>query len=76
MSVDLARDVAATPQPNQESWVFVSEWLPAIPAAGALTAALIAVLIRRRWQPVAWAAVTTFLWLSVAIAVVAVPKAP
>src|SRR5438874_2072146 len=26
MSLDLAHGVAATPQPNQESWMLVSEW--------------------------------------------------
>lgn len=76
MSLDLAKGVAATPQPNQEMWVLVTEALPAVPVAGAIVVALIALSIRRERWPVAVAAINAFLWFSVAIAFVAVPKAP
>jgi hypothetical protein len=72
----LAQGVAETPQPNQVTWVLVSEWLPAVPVGGAIVAELIAFAIRRHRGPVAAAAVLAFFVLSLAVAFVAVPKAP
>ena len=76
LSLLLARDVAATPQPNLELWVSVSEWLPAVPIASAVVVAFIVLLIRRRWRLVAMPAVNAFLWFSVAVVFLALPKAP
>jgi len=76
MSLLLAQGVATTPQPNQRMWVLVSEWLPAVPVAAAIVAALVSLFVRRRGRPATVAAVNAFLWFSLAVAFVAVPKAP
>jgi hypothetical protein len=72
----LAQDVASTPQPNQEIWVVVSQLMPAVPVAGALIVAVVTMLAKLRPQPNALASANAFLWLSVAVAFLAVPKAP
>lgn len=76
LSVTLAQDVAATPQSNREMWVGVSEWLPAIPLAGAILIGMIAMVRRRNPMAVALVFAKGLFWFSVAIAVLAIPKAP
>jgi hypothetical protein len=75
-STILAHDVAAAPQVNQQAWVLVSQSLPLLPIAGALIAAAVTMLAKRRRYPNALATVNAFLWLTVAVAVVVAPKAP
>jgi hypothetical protein len=76
LSAILAQGVASTPQPNQQMWVVVSQSLPAIPVAGALIVAVVTMLATRRPRPNALASVNALLWLSIAVALLAVPKAP
>ena len=76
LSVMLAREVAATSQPNQEMWIGVSEWLPAIPFGGAILMGLIAMGRRRNRGRIALAFVKSLFWFSVGIAILAIPKAP
>jgi hypothetical protein len=76
LSTILAQGVASTPQPNQQVWVAVSQWLPVIPLAGALIVAVVTTIAKRTRRPNALASVNVFLWLSIAVAFVAIPKAP
>ncbi len=76
LSAILAQGVASTPQANQQMWVVVSQWLPAVPVAGATVVAVLTMLAKRRPQPNALASVNAFFWLSIVVAFLAVPKAP
>ena len=76
LSLELAQGVAATPQPNQAMWVAISEWLPAVPVGAAILRGLITLRKSRLRLPAALAAARAFLWFSVAVLILAIPKAP
>jgi len=76
LSAILAQGVEATPQANQQMWVVVSQSLPLVPLAGAVIVAVITMIAQRRSRPNALASVNAFFWLSIAVAFLAVPKAP
>ncbi|TMC54844.1 MAG: hypothetical protein E6J20_02645 [Chloroflexi bacterium] len=76
LSAILAQGVASTPQPNQQMWVVVSWCLPLVPVGGAVIVAVVTMIAKRRARPNALASVNAFFWLSMAVAFLAVPKAP
>jgi hypothetical protein len=76
LSPMMAQGTAEMPQPNREMWVLVAEWLPAVPVAGAIVAAVITLVFRGRRRTAAVAAAHAFLWLGVAVAYLAAPKPP
>lgn len=72
----LAHDLIGAPGPNLQTWKIVAELLPVLPILGAFAIAVVAAL---RKQPLANAllvAAKVLLWCSVAVVLVAIPKAP
>jgi hypothetical protein len=74
MAHDLAQGVAALPQPNQGTWVAISNWLPGIPVGAAMLIGTRTLIRRRQWRPAALAASWAFLCFSVAVLILAIPK--
>jgi len=74
VSHDLALGVAALPQPNQGMWVAISNWLPAIPVGAAMLIGARTMIRQRQWRPATLAASWGFLWFSVGVLLLAIPK--
>jgi hypothetical protein len=74
VSHDLAQGVAALPQSNQGMWVAISNWLPAIPVGTSLLIGARTMFRQRQWRPAAHAASWGFLWFSLAVLILAIPK--
>jgi hypothetical protein len=75
-SIVTAKGIASTPQPDQQMWVALVTWSPALPALCAALAALIVRLCREGWRPAALSAAHVFLWTGLALVFLWVPKAP
>lgn len=71
----LAHDLVSAPPPNLQTWKTVAELLPVGPILVALTIALVAALGRRKSSRVAAVAAQGLLWCSIAIVLLAIPKA-
>jgi hypothetical protein len=71
-----ADDIVAVPQPNQDLWVTLVRWSPALPIVSAALIGLIAIVFRRTWRSAGRFAAHGLLWPSVALVLLLIPKAP
>jgi hypothetical protein len=69
----LASDLVSAPPPNLQTWKTVAELLPVLPVLVALAAAVVA---RYRKSNALLIGAQGLLWCSVAVVLVAIPKAP
>lgn len=76
VSIFTAAAIADVPQPNQQLWIAIVHWSPALPIAAALVAGTIFAAIRRNWRAAALAAAHGVLWPSLGLIFLWIPKAP
>ena len=75
-SMFTAAAIADVPQPNQQLWIAIVHWSPALPIGAALVAGTIFAAIRRSWRAGALAAAHGVLWPSLGLIFLWIPKAP
>jgi hypothetical protein len=72
----LAHDLIGAPGPNLQTWKIVAELLPVLPILGAFAIAVVGALRKRPLANTLLVAAKVLLWCSVAVVLVAIPKAP
>jgi hypothetical protein len=72
----LARDLIGAPGPNLQTWKTVAELLPVLPILGTFVILVVAALRKRPLANALLLAAKVLLWCSVAVVLVAIPKAP